>query len=765
MLADVAMYYYENDLAESVPDHVPTNFYDKATWQHMVTYAITFGVNGYLNPDDYDLYNIDPSKRTYPEWPSPTLDSKDKIDDVWHAAVNGRGKYFSASNPEDLAAAFAETLSDIIARLGSGASVSVNGEELQAGTTIYQSGYNTEGWTGDVAAYPLDPDTGEVQRMSPLWSANDMIDAVAWDSRVIATYNSGSGSGVPFRWTQLSAGLQTQLGTEILLNYLRGDHSQEVQNGGTLRNRYLKKNGEIIRSTNKLGDIVHSAPLYYEGHIYVGANDGMLHVLNASTGIEKCAYVPTFVFDHLAELGSPGYTHKYYVDLTPFVKNIGATSLLVGGLGKGGKGYYCLDIGDIASVSTEGQLAGRVKWEYPKASTPQAEVDDMGYTFSRAFIVKSNAGWIVIFGNGYKSATGNSVLFVLDALTGSLLTRIDTASGPCNGMSTPTPVDVNADGIMDYVYAGDLLGNLWKFDFTGDTPASWQIAYRSGATPQPLFRARDAAGNPQPITIMCDVMLHCDQKGYMVVFGTGRYLGDADLADVSIQTVYGIWDYGDAEDDSEFLGEFQRGMTPQLSNQPSTVTLLEQTEIYSGNHFGHPIRILSNNEANWITDEDADGVQYSPDPSGAAANHAGWFIDLPITKERVIRDVMIRDGRAIVVSTIPESSGENPCVGGGYSMVHEISACSGARLKKPAFDANDDGIIDEKDIVEIPDPATGDLIPLPPSGIGYDSMLYEPIILNDPPIEIKYFSSATGNIVMLYEQPERIGYGAWREVY
>jgi type IV pilus assembly protein PilY1 len=765
MLADVAMYYYENDLAKDVADHVPTNFYDKATWQHMVTYAITFGVNGHLDPDDYDLYNIDPSKRKYPEWPSPTLDSKDKVDDVWHAAVNGRGKYYSASNPEELAAAFAETLGDIIARLGSGASVSVNGQELQAGTTIYQSVYNTEGWTGDVTAYPLNPDTGEVLRTSPKWSASDEIDAISWDKRIIATYDSNDGSGVPFRWDQLPAGLQLQLGAEPVLNYLRGDDSQEVKNGGPFRNRYLKKNGEILRDTNKLGDIVHSAPVYYEGNIYVGANDGMLHVLDASTGREKCAYVPTFVFDHLAELANPGYTHKYYVDLTPYAKNIGSTSLLVGGLGKGGKGYYCLDIGGMGSVSTEGQLAAKVKWEYPNSVASQPEIDDLGFTFSKAFIVKSNAGWIVIFGNGYKSATGSAVLYVLDAVTGSLLTRIDTASGPSNGMSTPTPVDINADGVLDYVYAGDLLGNLWKFDFTGDSSADWQCAFQAGASPQPLFRARDTAGDPQPITAMCDVMLHCKKKGYMVVFGTGRYLGDSDLADTRVQTLYGIWDYGDDEDDSEYVGEFKRGLTPQLSNQPSTVTLLEQTEIYYGRHHGHPIRIMSDNEADWITDEDPDGDQYLPNPSELDPNHAGWFFDLPITKERVVRDVIIRDGRAIVISSIPESSGENPCAGGGYSIVHEISACSGARLNEPAFDANDDNEIDDEDNIVIEDPDTGELIEIPPSGIGYDSMLYEPIILNNPPVEIKYFSSSSGNIVMLYEQPERTGYGAWREIY
>ena len=259
----------------------------------------------------------------------------------------------------------------------------------------------------------------------------------------------------------------------------------------------------------------------------------------------------------------------------------------MGGLGKGGKGYYCLDVTNALTMTSESELAGKVQWEYPDSSTPSTETDDMGYSFSEAYIVQSKDTahpWVVIFGNGYASADEHAVLFVLDAFTGVKIAQIDTGVGSCNGLSTPTPVDVDLDNKVDYVYAGDLNGNLWKFDFTGTSAADWKVAYGAGGTPKPLFQARDAGGAAQPITTKPDVMYHCqsDMPGYMVIFGTGKYLADSDLANTQTQTIYGLWDYGDDADDSEYLGAFNRGSTPQLSNQPATVTLLQQTEIYYG---------------------------------------------------------------------------------------------------------------------------------------------------------------------------------------
>ena len=251
----------------------------------------------------------------------------------------------------------------------------------------------------------------------------------------------------------------------------------------------------------------------------------------------------------------------------------------------------------------------------------------------------------------------------------------------------------------------------------------------------PLFQAKDESGNTQPITTMPDVMHHCVRNGYMVVFGTGKYLGNTDFSDNNTQTIYGIWDYGDDTDDSEYLGSFERNQASQLSNQTEEVTLLEQTEIYydlDPGGSGSYVRVLTENYAQWNMIDDIDVGE--SDDIGDTLNqttHAGWFFDLPLDKERIIRDVIIRDGKAIVISSIPKSS---PCAAGGDSIVHEMDACNGGRLDSPQFDLNGDGIIDENDLITIPDPDhPGETITVAPTGIKYNAMIYSPMILRDAP--------------------------------
>jgi len=765
-LADVAMFYWKRDLAPTVGNHVPTNFFDSATWQHMVTYTVAFGVKGNLDPDDFDLYNIDPTKRVYPTWPSPINSDYERIDDLWHTAVNGRGKYLNAQSPQELVKAFEKVINDVLSRIGSGASVSINGDELHAGSVVYQSRYVTDGWTGDVLAYNLDPTTGEVIQIPLKWSASQLLDNAQalnpdyWNTgRIIATYDGTAGK--PFRHASLSAGQQALLDANMV-NYLRGDHSLEEKNGGGYRNRMLMENGVFVRDT-MLGDIVHSSPLYHNGTIFVGANDGLLHAFDADNGKELFAYVPNLVFTNLPLLTQPSYSHKFYVDLTPFAQDVGTVNLLVGGLGKGGKGYYCLDVTDLntadtdpLSMTTEAQLAAKVKWEFPNTATLAADTADMGYSFSRAVIVKSKVGWVVIFGNGYNSTNESSVLFVLDALTGTLLRKIDTGFNPSNGLSTPAPVDVNGDSIVDYIYAGDLQGNMWKFDLTDSAPASWEVAYN----PKPLFRAMDGAVTPnyQPITIKPDVMTHCSETGYIVAFGTGKYLGSTDLADTKTQTLYGIWDYGDDADNNEYVGSFQRASTSQLSNpsHPGT-TLLEQTVVFQGGVGTNTLRVVSDETPSWDTVADGTSGQ-NPDPS----KNVGWYLDLPTSKERVVRDLLIRGGKVITTSSIPQTN--SPCVAGGESWLMELNACTGGRMSTPQIDINQDGLISDLDLLSITDGA-GNNMTVAPTGIWFATTIYTPAILNVPGgIEIKYFSTAAGNIIIVREQGQATGMIYWRKL-
>jgi type IV pilus assembly protein PilY1 len=403
-------------------------------------------------------------------------------------------------------------------------------------------------------------------------------------------------------------------------------------------------------------------------------------------------------------------------------------------LGKGGKGYYALDVTDGDSVNDftlEGSVADMVLWEYPRRGTSD---NDMGYTFSQAFIVRSYAvahEWVIIFGNGYDSPNARAVLFVLD-LNGNVLKKIDTGQGVCNGLSTPSLVDVDGDRKVDYAYAGDLQGNLWKFDLTDSDPADWNISFDNGIDPEPLFQTED-----QPITTKPDVMRHPTEAGYIVIFGTGQYLETTDPSNTNVQSIYGIWDYGDDDDSDAYLGSFNR-VDGTLSNQPNDITLLEQMEIDFRTVSSYDLRTLSDNPVNWATD------------------HVGWYFDLPLTGERVIESPLIRDGKAIVVSFTPDIS---PCSNGGISIVHEINAATGERLDRAQFDINEDRKINTKDLITVGDRS------LVPTGRSYRGALKSPTIMRmpDQETEMKVFSSSEGDVEMLFERAEKRGLFFWVE--
>ncbi|MCP3940827.1 MAG: hypothetical protein GY710_05015 [Desulfobacteraceae bacterium] len=790
-LADVAMKYFKNDLAGSLDDVVPTNSCDQATHQHMVTYGVSFGVEGTLTPSDYDSCLLDNST---PVWPNPTSGDQQKIDDLYHATINGRGLFFSAANPQELVQSLVDVTSNIASRISSGASVSVNGEELNSGTTLYQASYLSDSWTGDVTAYPVNPVTGEIQKEEAdiLWHASDELQNLLASDRNIVSYDPVTGMGIDFLYSELNADQQTQLNPDAaeaqkVVSYIRGE---EISG---FRSR-----------TKKLADIIHSAPLLMGETVYVGGNDGMLHAFNSNTGQERFAYIPDLVMHNYYNDSDPeksffasGYEHRFFVDLTPSAKEgidleqdsaDTLYTLLVGGLGKGGHGYYCLDITNADSRSSATivtDIIPMVQWEYPKDSTPQDEIDDLGYSFSMPIIVKSNIvssesssshskyKWVVIFGNGYDSTNGSSVLYIL-GLDGQLIKKIDTGALGCNGLSTPSVIDVDNDLRADYVYAGDLNGNLWKFDLTSSNSSQWEVAYKESASvPAPFFSVPGKSITSKP-----DVMRHCDYNqtntnltcseddvpGYMVMFGTGKYLNEADRISTADEYIFGLWDYGDDADDSEYLGTFNETGTPQLSNLNSKITLLEQTEeSASGYYNGVYLRILTDNSPSWEIKCDATSTQNpDPDPDSSEPANAGWFFQLS-GGERVIKDVIIRDNNLIYLTFKPDVS---PCSGGGNSIIHEVDACSGGRLSTAQFDINNDRQIDEDDLIEIEVVIDGVTSKQKVAATGKltTGLLHIPVFLkfDDAPVEMKIFSTSSAGTETLYETAEPTGLFYWR---
>ena len=311
-----------------------------------------------------------------------------------------------------------------------------------------------------------------------------------------------------------------------VINYLRGESVNEGIGRG-FRNRSSVL-GDIVNSDPKFVSVPNSrypdsieptssysafvtANAARDGVVYAGANDGMLHAFAESNGDEILAYVPGVVYDNLWELADPLYEHRYFVDSGPnivdmFFPSEGASgewkTVLAGGLGGGGQGIYALDVTDPTQFD-ESNAASIALWEFDDGDDA-----DLGYTYGRPQLAKmANGKWAAIFGNGYNntvadgnaSSTGHAVLYIVDIETGDLIKKIDTmagASGTPNGLATPLLVDDNADLVVDYIYAGDLLGNLWKFDVDSSTVSDWDVPYKSGGVPVPLFTTE--AG--QPIT-------------------------------------------------------------------------------------------------------------------------------------------------------------------------------------------------------------------------------------------------------------------------
>lgn len=450
--------------------------------------------------------------------------------------------------------------------------------------------------------------------------------------------------------------------------------------------------------------------------VYVGANDGMLHGFDASNGNELLAYVPSEMYRSRggqqilskltqSDYGKPGNSHRYYVDGTPTMGDIctGACSaatdwktILVGGLNGGGQGVYALDITNPGSFS-EANASTIVKWEFldhdhdGTTSTSTITGDaELGYTYSRPFIVKlctdrDNSssgtpkvcdayGWFVIFGNGYNNTevdgyagTGDAVLYVLNADTGKLVKKIalNEADGVNpNGLSELAPIDIDGDGTIDYVYAGDLKGNLWRIDFVSESVNNWEPAFGTSANPLPLYVAKDdqsPTAQRQPITTAPDVIVH-PEGGVLVVFGTGSYLGTGDPATTQVQTMYGIWDkmngspvssdnHNNLQQQEVFTTTIQATSTVSLSSGTST------TETYS-------YRTVSSNAVNWNT-------KY------------GWYLNLPESGERIGYNPQVLGGNLLKFSSIIPSA--DICEAGGTSWDYYTNALTGGRLAWSPF--------------------------------------------------------------------------------
>ncbi|NGY06279.1 hypothetical protein G7Y85_16015 [Solimonas terrae] len=745
------MYYWLSDLRTNLDNEVPTSTEDPAFWQHMSTFTLGLG---------FSPTGITPSGTTVDQifnwanggaaisgfsWPQPSSDSIYNITDMAHAAVNGHGGFYSATSPDAFASALTDALKRVNERIGSGASLAANSTKLETGTVTYQATYYTGKWKGDLKAFTVNPSTGAISP-TPSWTASTVLPSAS--SRVIKTYNPSAASGSQFvdftagattttAPPNLSSTQKTALGASAaeqnaVIAYLRGDASNEEKNGGTYRNR-----------DTALGDIVDSQPVYvgapdanaffgktFSGsssyttfaanklnrspRIYVAANDGMLHSFNASTGAEVFAYLPNAVIlAGIKDLSDTNYggtslPHKYFNDGELTVADVYYSSawhtVLVGTSGRGtAKAIYAFDITDPATPA--------FLWER-SAGDGLTNSNYIGQIVGKPVIAQTADGsWSVLLGNGYNSTSDTAALLQFAITTGSLTVRTTSATTG-NGLAGPAVwMNDATNGISTNAYAGDLTGTVWSFALSGTT----------GST---LFNAVDSTGAAQPITAGILAGKDPDTGALWLFFGTGKYLTQTNLADLSVQTWYGI-------------------IAQAGPSQPTNLV----THLSSGRSYLRQRSVVAEVAS---SDTSLGARAISAATAGDMANKSGWYVDLVPPSgtgkgERMVTPNQFQGSLLIGTSRVPESS--DPCNPSGSGWIMAVNPFTGT-ANSTFFDINGDGLFDKdsdgnsNNSDKITD-SSGNVYVV--AGVGFSSVPNNPIFVGNTML-ISFDNASTGDV-------------------
>jgi type IV pilus assembly protein PilY1 len=740
-LADVAKYYYDTDLRQSAaPFNNCTGALgqnvcgegvgnESIVRQNMTTLTLGLGIDGTLiYSNDYktqttgDFADIK-SPLGIKNWPVPLNNHPTGIDDLWHAAVNANGTYFSAKTPKELSESLRKALADIQSKVGAGSAASASSLQPTAGDNFnYVASYATVKWTGNLEARTVNLTTFETNK-SAAWCAESVAaDALqgilpcngtmsakvtaASDTRNIMFNSSGALSSFTYgnlntsqksffetsflstnlsQWPDLTSGIGGQRDMAVgngIVNFLRGQQGFEDRSSNAPENRIFR-----FRETT-LGDITESQPAFISkpvfnytdpgyaafkseksgraGRIYVGANDGMLHAFNAANGEEVWAFVPTPVIPKMWKLADRDYAtnHVNLVNGDPTIAEVCVASpavcaasatkdnwrtVLVAGLSGGGRGYYALD---ITNPDTPQLL-----WEFTSANNA-----NLGYTFGSPIVTKlANGRWVALLTSGYNNGAfdnngttanspagnGQGYLFVVDVATGTVIKTFPTNQGSANTPSGLGQISAYVDNVSEnnlatYVYGGDLLGNLWRFDLNA----------ASNTPPLNLATLVGPTALAQPITTA--PQLGVINKKRVVFVGTGKYLEVADLTNSDVQSLYAIKD-----DDLN---------TPQGNPRSSLV----------------PQVITTSGDTRTVTSVPVD-----------FNTNLGWRVDFPDTRERMNIEPFLVNGVLLAPTIVPASTSCSP---GGYGWFNYFNYRTGSsviaggvvseKLKSPAVGFN-----------------------------------------------------------------------------
>ncbi len=590
-LADIALSYYTvNPRPDMVAGKLSKGAVDLNPDLHMNSYGLTLGARGTI----FNGENT-PLPAAAGDWPNPTAArSPTAVDDLWHATINGRGKMYLATTPEETALRIQSGLTDILSQTGAQGGIAVSTVNLPRGDSkAYFGTYNPAGWAGDLTANAIDPATGSVT-VAPTWSAAAKLLARDWTTRVIATSNGAAGMAFTAANVAATVNPGGVYGNDAaVIDYLRGDRSGE---GTAFRPR-----------TSLMGAVINSEPVVArdEGVVYVASGEGMLHAFDTSAGNpgnELWAFVPSKALANIGETAERGYAFRTKYDGSPVLGKFSAAGkLLVSGMGVAGRGYFALDVSNPRGLNEAG-LAGKLKWEFPSA----ADAAKVGQTLGRPVFVKTDDGkYVVLVTSGYNVAGGKGYLWMLDAADGTKLHEFEVPAGIGEAGLAHVAAFGESTGTVQYVYGGDLLGNVWRFDLKGKG-APTKVATLIGPDNQ-----------PQPVTAAPELLNH---EGQRVIFvGTGRLLDITDFGSSKVQSIYAIAD----------------GAT--LVNARNT--LVKQT-------YDRGTDSMSNNDVDWSIKR-------------------GWYVDLPAGEQINTRPTIAYGGLAFVSNI----NGGSDCSASSYLYV------------------------------------------------------------------------------------------------
>lgn len=726
-LGDIAMKYWATDLQPNVPNEVvkvdstesPYKS-DPATWQHLTQFTVGLGVTGTMPTTLTQLEKLALCTQA-----GGVCWSTNVIDDLWHAAVNSRGEYFSAKDSDSLTSAFQKALQLGSETIQKEAGVATAATTLVTNNIKFVPQYQPINWTGNLEAYSLDA-SGIASTL--LWNAESNLPAP--DARRIFIRDAGAGSIVEFskeNYANFSSTLVQAMGSQAsanLVDYLRGNYPTD---GVPRRNRkallpdFVNSTPLFVKGGVDLGyaklastpskDVGAGKYLDYlnekgersNGALFIGGNGGMLHVFDQN-GVERFGFVPYAGVGNLYKLarrdyGSAANFHQFFVD-GPLVESDAYltngdtsswTNVVVGTMGAGGRSVFALRL----NTSNPSNLnAGSVKWEVngPSGTTGTGTArDDIGYITSEPQVgMLPNGQWKVFVGNGLESQSNRAALLVIDLDSGDV-EAVPVGSTTANGLGGVRLIKSSTTNAVIGAYAGDADGKLWRFEY--DSSTQKMIA---GYGRSPLIAASDSQGLSQAITAAPVVRSH-PNGGNIVVFGTGRLFNDADSGTTQTQTIYGVWD--NVKETEASAGK--QVPVPSASALRAQDSLLVNQEITG---------------ATVVNQVDADGnsvnktstfFQLTSKPVDWGTKK-GWLLDLNmpvgvgvLDHPRVIDAPQTLGGSVYITALTPAPNAVETCGANqgakGYAFL--LKLLSGAQQTIPSFDTDGNSIITDKDIV------------------------------------------------------------------